>query len=867
LAKQLKIKIKNTQIAKKVNLDHLKQKLVKPKEEQVEKAEKPPVVSSMTKEEEEQADQPRKIRAKAKSSFGQEVVSPPPPQEAAPSPAAVVESGPEELIQEELPLPISEEVQPPPPVMESAPKEPSQQSQPIVEKSPPPLKSKREVLGPTGRHISDLLPPKKRPPPPREERPPFRGGETRPPMRSGSGSGPRPPSTQRHGPRYTPPAPDPMSAPLKESETSKREKKTREFRDLKPQKRDAKPFSGRDRGGIDISGEEDRWRKKRTHKQRSVQEEAVIRPTELRIRIPISIKDLSAQMKLKSSELIQKLFMQGIVVTLNDMLEDETTIQFLGEELGCAVTIDTSEEERIQITPKSVLEEIQETESSELMIRPPVVTFMGHVDHGKTSLIDAIRETNRAAGEAGAITQHIGAFKCHTKVGDLTILDTPGHEAFSAMRSRGASTTDIVVLVVAGDEGIREQTKEAIMHAKQAGVTIVVAINKCDKPNFNAESVYRELAEVELLPEAWGGSTITVNTSAITKEGISHLLEMLALQAEVLELKANPKSRARGIVLESEMHKGMGAVATVLIQNGTLHFGDALVFERHFGRVKTMQNDLGEKLEAAGPSTPVEITGLSGNPSAGDPFIVVKSEKEARSIVEARAVGHQQRALMQKKPASLESIMQKSGSTKKILKLVLRADVQGSLEALKSSIQRIHSEKAQVEIIFMGVGEISESDVELAQASNAVILGFHTAVESHAESLIKEHKVTVKLYDVIYHAIDEVKALMTALLDRIPEEKVTGAALVQATFKASQLGVIAGCIVSEGTISRTHLVKVYRKDEIIWQGKIASLKRNKEDVKEVKKGLECGILLNGFNGVEEGDTLQAYEIIYLTQTL
>lgn len=852
MAKQLKIKIKNEQIAKKVNLDHLKQKFSKQKEsgtEEEQVAAAPPV-----KEEEVQsteATQPRKIRAKTKSSFGQDAEPAPSPLEVEPIEEVVeTEVSPlvneEKLIEEAAIVEKAVEAPLPPPTPPPAP--------------PPQYKPKKETLGPTGRHISDLLPVKKRPPQ-REEKTPLKE-----PLRTA------PKGVVKHHPqkdvphRRPSPVIDPSSAPLKESEGTKRDKKTREFRDIKPQKKEMRPFTGRDRNAVD-GGEEDRWRKKRPQKQRVVHEEHIIRPNELTIRIPITIKDLSAQMKLKSSELIQKLFMQGMILTLNDVLDDETTIQFLGEELGCAITIDTSEEERIQITPKSVLEEIKESPESALSIRPPVVTFMGHVDHGKTSLIDAIRETNRVAGEAGAITQHIGAFKCHTKVGDLTILDTPGHEAFSAMRSRGASTTDIVVLVIAGDEGIREQTKEAILHAKQAGVTIVVAINKCDKPNFNAEFVYRELSEVDLLPEAWGGSVITVNTSAVTKQGISDLLEMLALQAEVLELKANPTSRARGVVLESEMHKGMGAVATILIQNGTLRFGDALVFERHFGRVKTMQDDLGQKLMEAGPSTPVEITGLSGNPSAGDPFIVVKSEKEARSIVEARAVGLEQRALMQKKPASLESLMQKSGPVKKILKLVLRADVQGSLEALKSSIQRIHSEKAQAEIISVGVGEISESDVQLAQASHAVIIGFHTAVESHAESLIKEHGVTVKLYDVIYHAIDEVKALMTALLDRIAEEKITGSATVQATFKASQLGIIAGCMVTEGTIHRTHSIKLYRKNELIWQGKIASLKRNKEDVKEVKKGLECGILLNGFNGVQEGDTLQAFEIIYLTQTL
>lgn len=831
MAKQLKIKIKNTQIAKKVNLDHLKSKVTGEKKE--EESKKTGEISSDAPPEKEA----RRIRAKSKSSFGGEL-------EKLEAPVEHEEEGEVEALES---LPSQEEL-----LIEEPPKEvlpPSSLSEVLEEPGAPtfapPSPTKREMLGPTGRHISDLLPTPKKSAPPKEKV-------------LEKGIPKKPPTKEAILPESTKP-------------TTQKAKKSREFKDIKPARREMRPFTPKDRKSFSPSGEEEGggpWRRRRPQKQtQTFQEETIIRPTELSVRIPISIKDLASQMKLKAAELIQKLFMQGMIVTLNDLLDDDTTIQFLGSELGCNITIDTSEEERMQITSKSALEEIAETDPSLLKTRPPVITFMGHVDHGKTSLIDAIRETNRVAGEAGAITQHIGAFQCHTKVGDLTILDTPGHEAFSAMRARGASTTDIVVLVIAGDEGIREQTKEAIRHAQQAGVTIVVAINKCDKPNFNAENIYRELAEISLLPELWGGTTITIHTSAVTKAGIAELLEMLALQAEVLELKANPTERARGVVLESEMHKGMGSIATVLVQNGTLHLGDALVFDRHYGRIKTMQNDIGKKLESASPSTPVEITGLSGNPAAGDPFIVVKSEKEARSIVSARAVGVQQRALMQKKYSTLDTLMENGGIKKKVLNLILRADVQGSLEALKNSILRIQSEKAEAQIIFMGVGEISESDVELAQASNAVIIGFHTAIESHVDSLVKEHKVTVKLYDVIYHAIDGIKEIMTSLLDKIAEEKENGTALVQATFKASQLGVIAGCIVSEGIIARSNRIRVVRNGEVIWKGKIASLKRSKEDVKEVKKGLECGILLDGYNEAQVGDILQAYEIIYTTQEL
>ncbi len=601
-----------------------------------------------------------------------------------------------------------------------------------------------------------------------------------------------------------------------------------------------------------------------------LQEDLTIRPTSLKVRLPISIKDLASEMKLKSSQLISKLFLQGIVVTLNDLLEDVTTIQLLGQEFGCDIKIDTAEEKRIQITDKTIKEELQQTSADQLVLRPPVVAFMGHVDHGKTSLIDAIRASNRAAGEAGAITQHIGAFRCTTAVGDIAILDTPGHEAFSAMRARGADVTDIVVLVIAGDEGLKQQTLEAIQHARAANVIIVVAINKADKPNFNPENVYRQLAENDLLPEAWGGQIITVNCSAVTGQGIPELLEMLALQAEVLELRANPHTRARGTVLESEMHKGLGSVATVLVQNGTLRRGDSLVFGQLFGRVKTMHDEYRRELQEAGPSTPVEITGLSGLPGAGQEFIVVKSEKEAREISEVRSEGFRQSNLLlqQKKKTSMESLFQQASATgKKILNLVLRADVQGSLEALKAALLKIESDKVDVNIIFAGVGEVSESDVQLAAASKAVIIGFHTQIESHAEPIVKQMGVHVRLHNIIYHAIDDVKVVMTGMLEKIAQETEKGKAIVKATFKSSHTGIIAGCQVIEGSIHRSNHLRVKRGEEIVWKGNIASLKRVKEDVREVQKGLECGILLSNFSDIQEGDILEAYEVTYIDQQL
>lgn len=744
-----------------------------------------------------------------------------------------------------------------------APKPPVQQA-PVTPPAPPP----RERLGPTGRHMRDLIPPKPTPRPVQE----------RPPMRGPAGTTDKRPGVDRKAeedkrkniPKPPRSATDP-AAPATEDDSLKKglKPKVKEFRDVKPAKKTevSRTFDARDRHGLRDSEEEHIWRKRKL-KVKVVQEENVIRPTQLKIRVPITIKDLASEMKLKASQLIAKMFLQGAVVTLNDVLDDETAIQLLGQEFGCEITIDTSEEKRIRITDQSVKAEILSSDPSELHIRPPVVAFMGHVDHGKTSLIDAIRKSNRAAGEAGAITQHIGAFRSHTAVGDIAILDTPGHEAFSAMRARGADVTDIVVLVVAGDEGIRQQTVEAIHHAKAAGVTIVVAINKSDKPNFNPETVYRQLSEQDLLPEPWGGQTITVNCSAVTGEGIKELLEMLALQAEVLELRANPTMRARGRVLESEMHKGMGSVATVLVQNGSLKIGDALVFDQYWGRVKTMQDEHGHLLEIAGPSTPVEITGLSGLPEAGQEFIVVKNEREAREIAEVRMQGARQ-TLQAKKKMSVENIFQQAseGGGKKILNVILRADVQGSVEALKVALMKIESDKVDLNVIFAGVGEVSESDIQLAAASKAIIFGFHTAIESHADAIVKQLGVQVRMHDIIYHAIDDVKVLMSGLLDKIAQETDKGKVLVKALFKSSQYGIIAGCQVIEGSIQRNNQVRVTRNGEVIAKSSISSLKRVKEDVREVLKGLECGVVLTSFNAFEEGDILEAYEITYITQQL
>jgi translation initiation factor IF-2 len=651
---------------------------------------------------------------------------------------------------------------------------------------------------------------------------------------------------------------------LKEGYPGEKKLSAREFKAKKQEQ--YQTFDSRARHGLSTE-ETERWRKKRSSlKQAAKQQIPIVRPDKLAVKLPISVKDLAAQMKIKASEIIKKLFSQGVVITLNDILDDETTVQVLGQDFNCDITIDRSEEKRLQITSETIKEEIKSTPIERLIIRPPIVTFMGHVDHGKTSIIDTIRKSKIAAGEAGAITQHIGAFTATTSLGKITILDTPGHEAFSEMRARGANVTDIVVLVIAGDEGIREQTVEALTQAKEAKATIIVAINKSDKIGYDPEKVYRQLADYDLLPEAWGGNIITINCSAVTGKGINELLEMISLQAEVLELKADPAARARGTILESEMHKGLGAVATLLVQNGTLKLNDAFVFGNHYGRVKTMQDEYGKNLTQAGPSTPIKITGLSHLAEAGCSIIVVSDEKEAKDIAKEREEDSIRNLLKKAKKTTLESLLEKKAE-KKIFPLIIRADVQGSLEALEKALLKIHSEKINLDIISSEVGEISESDIELAAASNATILGFHVGIESHSESLIKQKKITVILHDIIYHAVDDVKKLMKDRLDKIPQENDTGKAEVKAIFKSSQVGKIAGCLVIDGIIKRGQYARLKRDGAVVWNGKISSLKRIKEDVKEVQKGVECGILLENFTDLKENDIIEAFDISYLTQEL
>jgi translation initiation factor IF-2 len=800
------------------------------------------------------------------------------------------------------PTPVIPSRQAPPPPFLSAARNNPEQLGPVFGRELPSMRPSRreplEIRGgqkpvkPAYEPLRDRRPPAPKPGPAREGQrgapvrrlgPPSereRGGAERPRPPRGEGQ----PQPQRGREWNAGEIPSKEDRPVRRFEGGESGRKAKpKGVEGKPKGQESKVFIKRSEGhggdarlrhGIAVEDDDEEgtgWRKKRLPKgfRGREQQPEVTRPTKIKVRIPITVKDLAAAMKLKASQLISSLFMQGTTVTLNDVLTDETMIQLLGHEVGCEVEIDTSEEERLRITDKTIAEEIQTEQSGELSLRPPIVTFMGHVDHGKTSLIDAIRKTHLAEGEVGAITQHIGAFTCSTKHGPIAIIDTPGHEAFTAMRERGADLTDIVVLVIAGDEGMKEQTIEALRQAKESKATIIVAINKSDKPNFDQDRVFRQLADQELLPEAWGGHIITVACSALTGAGIDDLLEMIALQSEVLELKANPRARARGTVIESEMGKGVGAVATVLVQNGTLHVGDCLVFGSTMARIKAMRDDLDREMAEAGPSTPVRISGLSGLPDAGEEFIVVKSEKEARDIADSRREGLRQMAFQIKRRVSLENMMEKASTvgSKKILTIILRADVQGSLEALKTALLKIESQKVEVDIISSGVGEISESDIQLASASKATIIGFHTNIEAHAEPMVKGLGVSVRLHEIIYHAQDDVRDLMRATLDKIPEQQERGKAEVKAIFKSSQLGLIAGCMVMDGAISRNCNVRVRRGDEILWNGPISSLKRFKEDAKEVTKGIECGIVLQGFSAYQEGDMLEGYEIVYHEQDL
>ena len=645
------------------------------------------------------------------------------------------------------------------------------------------------------------------------------------------------------------------SAPLAEE---MRGKETRE------RERDNKNRNGKQRGDYDVLGsrkqerfvnlEKNGGKKKPQQQPQPKQEEETIKTLVLPEKL--TIKDLADKMKVQPSVIVKKLFLKGTMVTVNQEIDYDQA-----EEIALEFNCICEPEEKVDVIAELLKEEDDAEET--LVARPPVVCVMGHVDHGKTSLLDAIRHTNVIDREAGGITQHIGAYVVEINGEKITFLDTPGHEAFTAMRMRGASSTDIAILVVAADDGVMPQTVEAINHAKAAGVEIIVAVNKIDKPSANVDRVKQELTEYELIAEDWGGSTIFVPVSAKTGEGLDELMEMILLTAEVMELKANPNRRARGLVLEAQLDKGRGPVATVLVQKGTLRVGDAIAAGSAHGKVRAMMDDKGRRVKEAGPSVPVEILGLDDVPNAGEVVVCCKNEKEARSFAETFIAQNKVKLLEDtKSKLSLDDLFtQIQEGNLKELDLIVKADVQGSVEAVKQSLVKLSNEEVVVKVIHGGVGAINESDVTLASASNAIIIGFNVRPDAQAKSIADREKVDMRLYRVIYQAIEDVEAAMKGMLDPVYEEQVTGHAVVRQTFKASGVGTIAGSYVLDGKITRGSKARITRDGEQIFEGPLASLKRFKDDVKEVNAGYECGLVFEGFNDLQEDDMIEVYIMV------
>ena len=586
----------------------------------------------------------------------------------------------------------------------------------------------------------------------------------------------------------------------------------------------------------------------------------------VRIEESIGLQGLAAKIGAKATEVLMKLMRLGMTgVNINSTLDAETA-KIVANEFGWEV-------EDIAVSEEAALVAAQGTElddSADRITRPPVVTIMGHVDHGKTSLLDQIRKTNVVSGEAGGITQHIGAYSVPTAHGPVTFLDTPGHEAFTAMRMRGAQTTDLVVLVVAADDGVMPQTREAVNHAKAAKVPIVVAINKSDKPDANPERVKRQLSELGLVAEEWGGDTLYQSVSALTRAGVDQLLETIALQAEVLDLRANPNKPMSGTVIEAELDRGRGPVATVLVTDGTLNRGDVILAGGAYGKVRAMHDSAGRLLETAGPSTPVLIIGLNDVPSAGDPVHVVKDMKKAQEIADTRKT-KERRSLAPstgQRAMSLEELAKAMQEDDQLeLKLIIKADVQGSVEAVEDALVRLSTEKVKVSVVHAGAGAITEGDVNLAVAAGAIIIGFNVRPAGKSAALAQKENVEIRQYSIIYNVVDEVKAAMEGLLKPTQVERNIGKAEVRQVFKLSKAGTVAGCMVIEGVVKRAGGVRLLREGATLWQGKMSSLKRFKDDVRDVKEGFDCGIALEGFNEIVVGDIIEAFEIEQVKQTL
>lgn len=583
-------------------------------------------------------------------------------------------------------------------------------------------------------------------------------------------------------------------------------------------------------------------------------EKRVIKMSEM-----ISVQEFAKKMSVKANEVIQKLMRLGVMATINQTIDVDTATLVASEFEYEIEKVSVGAEDLLQA---HLSEEAAKEDAGDIQTRPPVVTIMGHVDHGKTTLLDTIRKANVAAGEAGGITQHIGAYSITTESGkQITFIDTPGHESFTAMRARGAKVTDIVIIVVAADDGVMPQTKEAISHAKSAGVPIIVAVNKMDKPGADPEKIKKALTEFEMVPEEWGGDTIYVPVSAKQGKGIPELLEFILLQAEVLELKANPKKMAKGIVIESRLDKGRGPVMTVLVQNGTLHIGDNIVTGSDFGRVRDMRDDRGMKLKDAGPALAVEITGLSGVASAGDELVVVTDEKNAKQIAEMRKNIEREKELAQSSKVSLDALYEKiaEGDVKE-LKIIVKADTDGSVEVLKDSIQKLSTAKVVVKVIHGAVGGISENDVMLATASGAIIVGFNVRPQANGRALAEQKGVEIRLYKIIYELADDLKKAMAGLLAPNKVEKIIGRVEVRETYSIPKVGTIAGCYVLDGRVTRKSRVRLIREDIEVYAGQLASLKRFKDDASEVKAGLECGLSIANYNDIKVGDIIEPFEI-------
>ena len=628
------------------------------------------------------------------------------------------------------------------------------------------------------------------------------------------------------------------------------------LKSLKQASRLSNMFEEQDGGMLDyydLTTERGRRGKKKSNKNDEKRtKQKIFQLTEIEIPETITVKDFAAEMKKTTAEVIKKLLGYGIMATINQEIDFDTAFLIAGE---FGITAKKKE----TVTEEDILFDESEDKEEELQTRPPVIVVMGHVDHGKTSLLDAIRETNVIEGEAGGITQAIGAYQVKVNDRVITFLDTPGHEAFTAMRARGAQITDIAILVVAANDGVKPQTIEAINHAKSAGIPIIVAINKIDLPDANVEKVKQELMAYELVPEEWGGDTIFVPISARNHQNIDQLLEMVLLEADVLELKANPKKQAKGTVIEARLDKSKGAIATMLVQRGTLDVGDTIVVGSSIGRIRAMVNDKGKKVKSAGPSTPVEIMGLTDVPEAGDTFYEVKDEKTAKHLIERRKRQAREKSINATTKVTLDNLFSKMEEGElKVLNLIVKADVQGSVEAVKQSLEKLANEEVKVKVIHSAVGAVNQSDVTLAKVSNAIIIAFNVRPDHTAKEMAEREEVEIKQYSIIYQAIEDVELAMKGMLDPKFEEKVIGNVEVRQTFRISNVGTIAGAFVISGKVERNAGVRVIRDNVVIHDGKIATLKRFKDDVKEVTKGFECGIQIEDYNDIKEGDIIEVY---------